>query len=273
MTTIRWWSSASALTPSSTPAPNTPRRAPSRWRWLSTRRGTLLFVVDTYQPSYTDLNPGPGALIVYPINSNGSLGTPVPQTVGSSQLSYYPLDNAPTWVNALANGTAVYVTETLSSAQSGLCHGASGGLVTLAVGSGGALSPVTGSPFCAGVSPSSVVSDPTNRFVYVTDSSQNQLIGFNILSGTNASAPNALQPFVGGPIAAGTAPSNITIDPRGLYMYVTNFYGNSVQGYSINTTTGHPLRRHAEQLRGRRASAMRYRRAGARSLCLRDRLC
>ena len=39
--------------------------------------GNLLFVTDTYQPQYTEANPGPGALVVYPINSDGSLGTPV----------------------------------------------------------------------------------------------------------------------------------------------------------------------------------------------------
>ena len=196
------------------------------------KAGTLLFVVDTYQPNFTDLNPGPGALVVYPVNSDGTLGTAVAQTVGNAQQPYYPLGNAPTAVNALANGTAVYVTDSLTTSESAGCAstaGGQGGLETLTVTSAGVLAPVTGSPYCAGVTPSSVVSDPTNRFVYVTDSSQNQIIGYNILSGNNASAPNGLQPFVGGPIAAGTAPSNITIDPRGLYMYVTNFFFNFLE--------------------------------------------
>src|SRR5271170_3333458 len=82
--------------------------------------GTLLFVTDTYQPQYTAANPGPGALVVYPINSDGSLGTPVPD----GNLAYYPLSlgqtnvlnptalNVPTLVPAGATtgaGTFVYV--------------------------------------------------------------------------------------------------------------------------------------------------------------------
>ena len=234
-TDAKLYSSAQYTTPGSEPVAIAINKA-----------GTFLFVVDTYQPNFTDLNPGPGALIVYPINTDGTLGTPVTQTVGDAQLAYYPLDTAPTSVNALANGSAVYVTETLTAAQSLACNGNSsgggvlGGLVTLTVSSGGAVAPVTGSPFCAGTTPSSVTSDPSNRFVYVTDSAQNQIIGYTILSGSDAAAPNALQPFVGGPIPAGTGPSSITIDPRGLYMYVTNFFGNNISGYSINTTTGIP---------------------------------
>ncbi|MGB6157076.1 MAG: beta-propeller fold lactonase family protein, partial [Acidobacteriaceae bacterium] len=55
--------------------------------------GTALYVLDYYapaapgQPSYTDLNPGPGALIVYPINTNGSLGTAL--SIGAA--NYFPV--------------------------------------------------------------------------------------------------------------------------------------------------------------------------------------
>ena len=64
--------------------------------------GTFLFVTDTYQPQYTEANPGPGALVVYPINSDGSLGTPV----ANGNLSYYPLSIGETDV---LNPTAVNV--------------------------------------------------------------------------------------------------------------------------------------------------------------------
>ena len=38
------------------------------------RAGTYLYVVETYQPSYSANTPGPGALVVFPINANGQLG-------------------------------------------------------------------------------------------------------------------------------------------------------------------------------------------------------
>src|SRR6202046_5107954 len=36
--------------------------------------GTLLFVLDYYQAGFSDAAPGPGALIVYPVSSDGTLG-------------------------------------------------------------------------------------------------------------------------------------------------------------------------------------------------------
>ncbi len=71
-------------------------------------KGDLLYVVDTFQPhnpAYTDANPGPGALVVYPVTANGSLGSPV----ANGTLNFWPLLFNPSSVTALANGTAVYV--------------------------------------------------------------------------------------------------------------------------------------------------------------------
>src|ERR1700684_2543728 len=36
--------------------------------------GTYLYVVETYQPGFSANKPGPGALVVFPINANGQLG-------------------------------------------------------------------------------------------------------------------------------------------------------------------------------------------------------
>src|SRR6202035_1665985 len=38
------------------------------------RAGTYLYVVDTYQPGFSATTPGPGALVVFPINTTGQLG-------------------------------------------------------------------------------------------------------------------------------------------------------------------------------------------------------
>jgi len=42
----------------------------------------------------------------------------------------------------------------------------------------------TVSPWEAGVKPTAIASDPTDRFVYVTDYAQDQLIGYTIIDGT-----------------------------------------------------------------------------------------
>jgi 6-phosphogluconolactonase (cycloisomerase 2 family) len=189
--------------------------------------GTFLFVVDYY---------GPGALVVYPISGSG-LGTPVTQTLpGGSTSTAYPLGNAPTGVNLLSTGNTVYVTDILTAAGSG-CSAGQGGLAALSVSSSGVLTPVSGSPYCAGVTPSALASTPIGQFLYVTDSAQNQIIGYNVNS------DGSLLPFIGGPIATGTFPDAITVEPRGLYLYVANRFSSpssGIQSYSIAAGTGVP---------------------------------
>jgi len=196
--------------------------------------GTFLFVVDTYAPGYSATNPGPGAVIVYPLGSDGALGTAVSQTISSTQTAaYYPLGTTPTAINVLPNGNTIYIPDILTAAAAG-CNAGQGGLTALTVSSSGALTPVASSPYCAGVAPSSIASTPIGQFLYVTDSSQNQIIGYHI------NTDGSLLPFVGGPIATGTYPDSITVEPRGLYLYVANRFSQTVQSYSIASGTGIP---------------------------------
>jgi 6-phosphogluconolactonase (cycloisomerase 2 family) len=93
---------------------------------------------------------------------------------------------------------------------------------------------IPGSPWKAGVMPSAITSDPTNRFVYVTDYASNELIGYSIQTGS------VLKALVNGPFKTGNEPSAITIDPRGLYIYVTNALDATLSCYSITLATGTP---------------------------------
>ncbi len=92
---------------------------------------TLLFVVDFFSPTtpggpvYSSANPGPGALVVYPVDkTSGNIGgsgcTPVQQTFVDANnvnqtATYVPVGFTPTGVSALANGNSVFV-----AAQDGL---------------------------------------------------------------------------------------------------------------------------------------------------------
>ncbi len=193
--------------------------------------GTLLFVVDHYAPGFSDQTPGPGALVVYPINSDGSLGTAISQ----SSAGYLTLGTAPSAITVLPNGNTVYVTDTLTAAGAG-CNAGQGGVVALAVSSAGALTPLSGSPYCAGVTPSAMAVHPIGEFLYVTDSAQNQIIGYHVES------DGSLLPFTNGPIATGTFPESVVVEPRGLYMYVANRFtaSSGIQSYSIAAGTGIP---------------------------------
>jgi 6-phosphogluconolactonase (cycloisomerase 2 family) len=167
--------------------------------------------------------------------SSGTIGTAAtasaPLNVGSDTI-------IPTGVTVLANNAAVYVTaydqsaynpggSTTSTANPGWVFG-------YAVGSGGALTAATNSPYQAGVKPSALVADPTNRFVYVTDYASSQMIGYSILDGSTLSF------LTNGPFKTGNEPSAIVIDPRGKFLYLSNELDNTVGAYSIDLPTGTP---------------------------------
>ncbi len=144
----------------------------------------------------------------------------------------------PTGVIALASNDAVYVSAYDQSAynpgQSTPSNANPGWVFGFTVASGGALSSAPNSPFKAGVKPSGLASDPTNRFVYVTDFASNELIGYSIQSGYN------LNFLINGPFKTGNEPQAVVVDPRGIYIYVANSLGDTVSAYSINLGTGTP---------------------------------
>jgi 6-phosphogluconolactonase (cycloisomerase 2 family) len=202
--------------------------------------GTYLYVVDSLQAGFTPANPGPGgALAVYPVNANGSLGT----VVANGTLPYFPVQTNPLSVNVTANGNFVYVVNQNTPVPNGTgsqngtaptTSGTGGTISAFAVGTGGVLTAVPGSPFTAGVAPNASASDPTSRFYYVTDSATNQLIAYTI------SANGALVNLQNGPFATATFPDAVTIDPSGKYIYVANYNSNSISAYQIAQSTGAP---------------------------------
>jgi 6-phosphogluconolactonase len=143
-----------------------------------------------------------------------------------------------TGLTVLANGNAVYVTAYDQSAYnpggSTTSNANPGWIFGFTVGTGGAMAPSTGSPYKAGVKPSAIASDPTNRFVYATDYASSQLIGYSIQSGS------VLTFLINGPFRTGNEPAAITIDPRGKYIYLVNQLDSSVTPYSIDLATGTP---------------------------------
>jgi 6-phosphogluconolactonase len=122
----------------------------------------------------------------------------------------------PTAVNVLANSNTVYATVYDKSAYNPggttTSNANPGWVFAYSIGSGGALTAVSASPFQAGVKPSAIASDPTSRFVYVTDFASNELIGYGVQSS------GSLLFLINGPFKTGNQPTAITIDPRGLYL-------------------------------------------------------
>jgi 6-phosphogluconolactonase len=222
--------------------------------------GTLLFVVDFYQSGYSDTKPGPGELVVYNIQSDGTLGTASGNCtpVANGSLSYWPLGFYPGTVTTVSttytpiNNTGsetstlypyVYVTDTNSYITTTTPPtnntpppptGLQGQIYAFGIGTGGVLSTVSGSPFTAGATPTGLAIDPTGRFLYATDSEQNQVIGYTIgASGVLTAVPS-------GPGTTGTFPVSAVVDPTGFYLYITNYNSASVSEFAIDQGTGAP---------------------------------
>jgi 6-phosphogluconolactonase len=208
--------------------------------------GTLLFVTDTLAPGATT---GSGVLVVYPIGSDGSLGSPV----ANGALSYFPLATGtdvltPTAVNVLTQNpinatttgpTFVYVvnnniTTGLGSISS-FAVGANGALTYVPCSSSASICDTTGNgTYNAGTAPNAIASTPRGLFLYVTDSVNNQLISYTVQSS------GQIIPSQNGPTRTDLFPDSITVDPRGLYIYVANYNAKDVSAYTINTATGYP---------------------------------
>jgi 6-phosphogluconolactonase len=204
--------------------------------------GKFLYVTFTYQVGpngqqlYSPASPGPGGVTIFPINADGSLGTPSTLKVGNNPVGIV-VSRPP------AGGTAVfaYVLDQ-EVAPKATVLGFSQNLTT------GALTPTPGTVittdstgktvatgYGAGTTPSAIAEDPSARFVYITDEATNQLYG-NLVANNGS-----LVPMTNGPFATGIFPVGLTIDPRGKFLYVANFSSNTVGAYAIDVASGTPV--------------------------------
>jgi 6-phosphogluconolactonase len=196
-----------------------------------------LFVLDTYQPLPTcsPAEPCSGSVAVFPIAAAGSsapggkLGTPL----ANGTINYWPLTLpaspshvlAPTAIAVSGSGSALYVTAYDSSTSP-----TTGYVFSFAIGSGGALTPLGST--AVGVQPSAVATDPTGKFVYVTDFVQGVINGLVV-------EPNGQLGFIaGGPFQAGDQPSSIAVDPGGGYAFVANSLDSTITAYTLDSNSG-----------------------------------
>jgi len=190
--------------------------------------GTYLYVVS---------GSSSATLTEFSLSSSGAIGSAAAQ-INLAIPGYAGDVLIPTGVTVLDNDFAVYVTAYDQSAYnpggSTSSNANPGWVFGYVVGSGGALTPPTGSPYLAGVKPSALTADPTSRFVYVTDFASNELIGYGVDPG------GVLDFLQNGPFRTGNEPSSVAIDPRGKYMYVANSLDSSVSAYVISLANGTP---------------------------------
>jgi 6-phosphogluconolactonase (cycloisomerase 2 family) len=190
--------------------------------------GKFLYVADTYQPlpRCSSASPCSGSVAVFPIQSNDSLGTAIPNAgIGAS---YWPLSLAgnpsdvimPTALAVASSGPYLYVTAYDTTANKGY-------IFAFTANADGTLTQLGSSPFPAGTHPSALATDPTGSYVFVTDYANADVLAYQINAG-------ALTPVSGSPFEAGNSPAAIVVDGKGKFAYVANSLDSNVSAYSIN---------------------------------------
>jgi 6-phosphogluconolactonase (cycloisomerase 2 family) len=96
----------------------------------------------------------------------------------------------------------------------------------------GILSPAYGSPYPGGYGAQYVVVHPSNSFLYVANSGENDVSLFTI-DGSDG-ALTEVTPRT----TAGTSPTLLAMDPSGSYLYVANAGSFNISVFSINATGG-----------------------------------
>jgi 6-phosphogluconolactonase (cycloisomerase 2 family) len=198
---------------------NTPNVVYNEYNIATNPAGTLLFISNT----------GANEILVYQISTAGALtaaGSPVQTSVEPGNLATDGL------------GKYLYVTESVSG-HAGL------EILAYSIGTGGALAPVSGSPFpyamwqVQGDSSGAYLIGTTGKTVTFDGSDDDHLYVFSINSGTGAISQ------VGTPFGTTYSPFNIAVQPstggEAVYSFSINDTDtayNPVEGFELNTSSG-----------------------------------
>jgi 6-phosphogluconolactonase len=204
-----------------------------------------LYVSETYAAN-SSTN---GDVDVFPINADGTLGTPTAVALANNQ-----------------NGVAVTALPYTASSSSGACNGSNcyvyvaswnqadinnpNGTITAYQNNGGSLGVIatyagTGNQLAGIISYSSTI----GQYVYVSDKSLNCIYGFNphsdgtLVGITMGGGTNSCGAFgISTNASTGSSkPTSLLIEPRGKYLFVTNTGANTIGAYLMGQSTGGSL--------------------------------
>jgi 6-phosphogluconolactonase (cycloisomerase 2 family)/uncharacterized protein YjdB len=174
---------------------------------ITDRAGKFVYAVDN----------GANAVFAFSIGLGGSLSALSTPSFATSTSPQYPAidpSNTHLYIPNLAGSVSAYT-----------------------IGTDGLLTPVTGSPFTAGigVGPVYAAVDATGKYLYVTNSDPTD----NSISGLSIGVGGVLGAAVpGSPFPAGVTPFGIAIDPSNSTVAVANLSSNSISMYTLNAATG-----------------------------------
>lgn len=193
----------------------------------------LLLAVLIFSAQGYASQPG-GFLYVANVGSNTISGYSMDATTGAlTPMAGSPFNagSLPERIAVDPSGKFMYVTNDNPNDQFGLPGTVSGFVIDSATG---ALTPVQGSPFPAGIFAYQVTVDPTGKFVYVANTGSSGSISAYTIDATTG----ALTPVPGSPFPNGGQSGGIAAHPNGKFLYVTNQTSTNISAFSIDAGTG-----------------------------------
>ena len=170
-------------------------------------------------------NNGSGNVSAYAIGSDGALTA----VAGSP----YAAGAAPVSLTVDPSGKFLYV------ASHAVASGGNIFAFTIAAGTG-ALTAIAGSPFTAGTGPQCVATDPAGKYLYVANygntNGTSSVSGYTIDSSTGVLTAMTNSPSSNNLWVVGATPQDLTFDPTGAYLYVTNVNANYISAYAVDST-------------------------------------
>ena len=163
----------------------------------------------TWQPSDVRVSPD-GTLIFAALGTAGDVVFTFNTTSGVATSSQ-GLNTGNTQTGDY--GLAVSKTGYLYIARSGT----NGGVAVFSIGSGGSLTPVTGTPFAAGSGTFSVALDSTGTYVYAANRTDGTISGYTIVPSTTVLGLS-LTPLGGSPYTSGKTVQSLAIDSTNKYL-------------------------------------------------------
>lgn len=164
----------------------------------------------TWQPTLVRVSPD-GTLIFAALGTAGDVVFTFNTTTGvaasSQALGTGDVATGDYGLTVNASTTYLYIARS----------GKNGGVAVFSIGAGGALNPVTGSPFAAGSGTYSVTLDKSGTYVYAANRTDGTISGYTIVPGTTAAALS-LTPLSGSPYTSGAGVQSIGVDTTGKYL-------------------------------------------------------
>ncbi|MDQ6951635.1 MAG: beta-propeller fold lactonase family protein [Mariprofundales bacterium] len=186
---------------------------------IATGTGPISINIDSSSKFVYVANKNSNDLSAYTINATTGALTSVGAAVAAG--------NKPVSVGINPSNKFLYVTNAVSGDIYRYAINATSGALT-----------ATGTPISTGTLPSAMAIDPSGRFAYVANAGSTSTPGTTVSAYTINATSGVLTAMTGSPFTTGSAPSSITIDPSGKFIFVANSGANQVSAYTINATTG-----------------------------------